>query len=139
MKERIMAEQPSPPPAGEVYDWYRRGTELLDRGDAAAAAVLLSRAVAAEPVSHSLREALARAQYACRDYEAARENFAAIVAIDPSDDYAHFGLGLTTRQIGDLDEAVEHLALAVAMRPDNKHYRSALNAVRVARQRAAAR
>jgi tetratricopeptide (TPR) repeat protein len=134
-----MAEQLSPAPAGGVYDWYRRGTELLDRGDAAAAAVLLTRAVEAEPQSRSLREALARAQYACRDYEAARGNFAAIVAVEPSDDYAHFGLGLAMRRIGDLDEAVEHLALAAAMRPDNKHYGTALNAVRVARQRAAIR
>lgn len=134
-----MVADSSGAPVGEVYDWYRRGMALLESGDAAAAAALLSHAVAAEPGSRSLREALARAQYASRDFEAARDNFAAIVAVAPADDYAHFGLGLAQRRIGELDDAAEHLALAVAMRPDNKHYGTALHAVRVARQRAAAR
>jgi tetratricopeptide (TPR) repeat protein len=121
------------PPAGEVYDWYRRGLRLLSDNNAAAAAALLEHAVAAEPRSRSLRETLARAQYAAGEYEQARDNFALIVADAPTDDYAHFGLGLAHRRIGDLDRAAEHLALAAAMRPDNRHYGSALNSVRVAR------
>jgi Flp pilus assembly protein TadD len=133
-----MNEQSSVAPAGEVYDWYRRGVSLLDGGNPAAAAALLEHAVQVEPESRSLREALARAQYASRDYQAARDNFAAIVEVAPSDDYAQFGLGLAQLRTGALDDAAEHLALAVAMRPENKHYGTALNAARVARQRAAA-
>jgi tetratricopeptide (TPR) repeat protein len=134
-----MAEESPVTPAGEVYDWYRRGMALLDGGNPAAAAALLDHAVQAEPDSRSLREGLARAQYASRDFLAARDNFAAIVDVSPTDDYAQFGLGLALLRTGDLDDAAEHLALAVAMRPDNKHYGTALNTVRAARQRAMSR
>jgi Flp pilus assembly protein TadD len=131
-----MTEESSGAPAGGVYDWYRRGMSLLEDGSPAAAAALLEHAVHAEPDSRSLREGLARAQYASRDFEAARDNFAAIVAVAPSDDYAQFGLGLAQLRTGALDDAAEHLALAVAMRPENKHYGTALNTARVARLRA---
>jgi tetratricopeptide (TPR) repeat protein len=134
-----MAEESSVAPAGEVYDWYRRGMSLLEGGNPAAAAALLEHAVRAEPDSRSLREGLARALYAARDFEAARDSFAAIVEIAPSDDYAQFGLGLAQLRTGALDDAAEHLALAVAMRPENKHYGTALNTARVAKQRATSR
>lgn len=126
---------PTPRPAGDVYDWYRRGMALLSGGNPAAAAALLQHAVDAEPGSRSLREGFARALYASGAYEQARANFAVIVDGAPTDDYAHFGLGLACRRVGSLDEAAEHLALAVAMRPDNRHYGTALNSVRAARAR----
>lgn len=122
-------------PDGDVYEWYRRGLSLLDARNPAAAAALLEHAAQAEPGSRAIREALARAQYAAGAYESARDNFAAIVDVAPSDDYAHFGLGLAHRRIGELDRAAQHLALAAAMRPDNRHYGSALASVRVARGR----
>jgi Flp pilus assembly protein TadD len=134
-----MAAESSVAPAGEVYDWYRRGMSLLEGGNPAAAAALLEHAVLAQPDSRSLREGLARAQYAARDFEAARDSFAAIVEVAPSDDYAQFGLGLAQLRTGALDDAAEHLALAVAMRPENKHYGTALNTARVAKQRATSR
>ena len=98
-------------PAGEVYDWYVRGRDLLAGGDADAAVQVLSHTVAAEPQSHSAREMLARAQFDSRRYAEAAQNFGQLVSRDPSDHYAHFGLGLASRRIGDLDVAVEHLAL----------------------------
>ena len=54
----------------------------------------------------------------------ARDSFAKIVAANPTDDYAQFGLGLAAARVGDLGTAVGHLALAVAMRPDLPHYRT---------------
>ncbi|MCL9759621.1 lipopolysaccharide assembly protein LapB [Frankia sp. AiPa1] len=119
-------------PAGEVYDWYTRGMALLGHGDANAAVQLLAHAVAAEPGSPSVREALGRAQFSAGQYLAARETFAWIVDRHPTDDYAQFGLGLSARKIGDLRAAVEHLALAVAMRPDISHYGVALRGARAA-------
>lgn len=122
-------------PGGEVYDWYRRGMSLLAAGHPAAAAALLEHAVEVEPDSRALREGLARALYDSGAYEQARDNFAKIVAAAPIEDYAHFGLGLAHLRTGELDRAAEHLALAAAMRPDNKHYATALNSVRAARAR----
>jgi tetratricopeptide (TPR) repeat protein len=123
------------PPAGDVYDWYQRGMRLLSGGDPAAAVHVLEHAVAAEPHSRNLREALARAYYDARRYAAARENFAQLVGSDPTDDYAQFGWGLAARKIGDLQEAVEHLALAAAMRPDLGHYGRELRGARAERAR----
>jgi len=119
-------------PAGEVYDWYVRGRDLLSSGDAAAAVQILSHTVAAEPQSRSAREMLARAQFDSHQYAEAASNFADLVARDPVDHYAHFGLGLASRRLGDLPTAVEHLALASAMRPDLAHYARALRAARAA-------
>ncbi|MEU9129877.1 tetratricopeptide repeat protein [Kitasatospora sp. NPDC048540] len=113
-------------PEGEVYDWFRRGVRLLDERHPAAAAQLLSRAAGYEPQSHSIREALARAQFDAGAYREALENFRAVALADPSDDYAQFGWGVAAARLGDFETSAEHLALAVAMRPDNAHYRAAL-------------
>lgn len=117
-------------PAGNSYDWYRRGVQLLETGNPAAAVTLIEHAVRAEPESRSVREALARAQFDSGRYGDAAESFGWIVAEDPSDDYAQFGLGLASAKVGDLEGAARHLALAVAMRPDNRHYATALRSAR---------
>ena len=118
------------PPSGEVYDWYRRGVELLESRNPAAAAQLLEHAATAEPESRSVREALARAHYDAGAYAKALEVFTQLVAADPADDYALFGVGLAAVRLGDLPTAIEHLALASAMRPELGHYRSALTNAR---------
>ncbi len=127
--DRVAEEDPGP-----VYEWYRSGMDLLRRGSPAAALNVLSRAVQAEPESRSAREALARAQFDAGDYAGARANFALLVAANPTDDYAHFGLGLAARRTGDLEAAIEHLALAAAMRPDLGDYTRALSGARAARR-----
>jgi TolA-binding protein len=118
------------PDPGEVHAWYTTGMELLGKGSPAAAAQVLQRAANAEPGSRSVREALARAQFDTGQYAAAADNFRAIVEASPTDDYAHFGLGLSLARSGDHAAAAEYLALAVAMRPDRKHYTDALRQVR---------
>jgi tetratricopeptide (TPR) repeat protein len=120
----------TPAPEGEVYDWYTRGLELLESGNPAAASQLLSRAAAAEPASGSIREALARAQFDAEMYPEALDSFRTIVDGNPDDDYAQFGWGLAAARLGDLESAVEHLALAAAMRPDVRHYGTALRGAR---------
>ncbi|MFJ6385620.1 tetratricopeptide repeat protein [Kitasatospora sp. NPDC092039] len=117
-------------PTGDVYDWFRRGARLLAQGHPAAAEQLLSRAAAAEPHSRSIREALARAQFDAGAYAAALENFRAVALADPADDYAQFGWGVAAARLGDFETSAEHLALAVAMRPDSDHYRQALRQTR---------
>jgi len=117
-------------PGGDSYVWYRRGLDLLNRGSPAAAAELLERAAAAEPGARSIREALARAQFDAGRYAQAADNFRQNVEAIPSDDYAHFGLGLALARSGDPAAAAEHLALAAAMRPELSHYTEALRGVR---------
>ncbi len=113
-----------------MHAWYLRGLELLGRGSPAAAAQVLERASSAEPGSRSVREALARAQFDAGRYAEAADNFRMIVEASPSDDYAHFGLGLALARIGHHAAAAEYLALAAAMRPDAAHYTEALRSVR---------
>jgi Flp pilus assembly protein TadD len=122
-------------PDGGVYEWYQRGVQMLRDGHPAAAATLLARASAVEPGSRSILEALARAHYDAGQYAEAMEVFRSVIAVSPTDDYAHFGLGLAASRAGELRLAAEHLALAVAMRPDLGHYARALRGVR-ARQAA---
>jgi len=117
-------------PAGQVYDWYLRATELHDAGDPAAAVELLEQAVAAEPTARSLRESLARAQFDARMFDDAAVSFEYLVSLDPTDHYAQFGWGLTLHRLGRIPEAAKPLALAAAMRPDLKHYNDALVQVR---------
>ena len=117
-------------PTGDVYDWFRRGARLLAEGHPAAAEQLLARAAAAEPQSHSIREALARAQFDVGSYAAAMENFRVVATADPSDDYAQFGWGVSAARLGDFETSAKHLALAVAMSPDTAHYRAALRQTR---------
>ena len=133
---RPFSDLPPPPeditPRGEVYDWYVRGLDLLDNGDTSAAVQLLTHCATSEPESRMVREALARAQFDAGMYAEARVNFEWIISIDPADDYAQFGLGLAATKEGDLASAVEHLALAAAMRPDIAYYATALRGARAA-------
>ncbi|WP_067179165.1 tetratricopeptide repeat protein [Microtetraspora niveoalba] len=117
-------------PAGGVYEWFQRGVKLLEEGSPAAAAALLERAAHAEPESRSIREALARAQFNSRRYADAVGSFRWIVDANPTEDYAYYGLGMALWRTGDIEGAQEPLAVAVAMRPDLRHYVSALTQVR---------
>lgn len=132
MTDRTPGGRPAdgPTPAGGVYEWYVNGLRLLEAGSPAAAAQLLTRALAEEPGSRSLAEALGRAQFDARMYDAAAATFTGLVEADPADHYARFGLGLALSRLGRHDSAVEHLALATAMRPDLHHYETALRGAR---------
>ncbi|MCW2879998.1 MAG: hypothetical protein JWQ95_4098 [Sphaerisporangium sp.] len=117
-------------PTGDVYEWFQRGVKLLKDGSPAAAAAILARAADAEPESRSIRETLARAQFNSRRYEDAADSFRWIVAANPTEDYAYFGLGMALWRTGDMEAAQEPLTIAVAMRPDLRDYVSALKQVK---------
>ncbi|PPK90870.1 tetratricopeptide repeat protein [Kineococcus xinjiangensis] len=117
-------------PSGSAYDWMQRGTELLKRGDAAAAVTLLRHAHSAEPASAAVLELLARAQYDSGDFAGAVDSFGSLVRRRPDADYAHFGLGLSLSRLGRFALAVEHLAMAHAMAPQRAEYADRLRQVR---------
>ena len=117
----------------DTYELFQRGSELLAAGHAHQAVISLERARDAAPGHGSVRDALGRAYYCAGRTSAAEAEFAEALEIDPSNDYAHFGLGLCLARSGEWTLAVGHLRLAVAMRPEVDTYRQALE--RVQRQR----
>jgi Flp pilus assembly protein TadD len=107
-----------------AYDLFRKGSELLDRGDFMAAAIPLERARDLEPDKSSIREALGRAYFRSSRFEKAAEEFAKVVERHPVNDYAHFCLGRSLEKTGRRAEARRHAALAANMRPDRKDYQA---------------
>jgi tetratricopeptide (TPR) repeat protein len=91
--------------------------------------IALERARDAAPRHGSVREALGRAYYGAGRPAAAGAEFAEAIEIDPTNDYAHFGLALCLARGGERTRALGHLRLAIAMRPGNPTYRQALSRV----------
>ena len=112
-----------------AYDLYVRGVGMLRDGHAHQAAMILSRAKLLEPHKASIREALGRALFMIGSAERARLEFAKTVALDPSDDYAHFALALACERTGQRDRARGHVKLAVTLRPGNGEYERALRRI----------
>ena len=107
----------------EVYELFRAGSQLLERGDCHAAIVPLSRARDLEPNKTSIREALGRALFHTGRYEAAATEFEAVVERAPTNDFALFCLGRSLQQLGRHTEARRPLTLAAWMRPERADYR----------------
>jgi Flp pilus assembly protein TadD len=106
-----------------VYELYKRGCDLLDHGDHQAAIVPLTQARNLEPSKTSIREALGRALFHAQRYERAAEEFQAVAAASPTDDYALFCLGRSMQLLGRHREALSPLAVAYSMRPSREDYR----------------
>ena len=115
----------TPEERGErVYELYKRGSELLERGDFAAAAIPLERARKLEPDKTSIREALGRAYFRSGRFRRAAEEFEAVVERAPVNDFAHFCLGKALVKTGRVREARRHAMLAAGMRPGRAGYRN---------------
>lgn len=111
----------------DAYHDFQQGLTLLRDGHPHAAVLPLERARAEEPDKGSIREALARAYFNSQQFSAARDEFARTLDLNPSNDYAHFGLGLALLRLGEPVESRAHLRMAVAMNPDETLYRRALD------------
>lgn len=109
-----------------AYGLFQRAEALMRRRHHAQAAVLLERASKLEPGKGSIVEALGRAYYNSGQHGRSADAFEALLGIDPSAAYGHFGLGQALKQIGRRPEARTHLRLACAMAPDSRLYRDAL-------------
>jgi Flp pilus assembly protein TadD len=110
-----------------AYELLRRGQALMAERHHAQAAVVLERAAVQEPGKASILEALGRACYNSGQRGRAAEVFEALLEVDPSADYAHYGLGQSLKKLGRMDEARTHLRLAVALDPGSALYRGALD------------
>lgn len=112
-----------------TYTLWQRGYALLSERRFHQAAVVLERAKELEPDKASIREALARAYYSSGRPAWARAEFEAALEIEPTNDYAHFGLALCLERTGAIAEARGHAKLAVVMRPEDENYRRALERI----------
>jgi Flp pilus assembly protein TadD len=107
----------------ELYDLFRRGTDLLEAGHHHQATIPLSRARDLAPEQTSIREALGRALFHAQRYEQAAEEFQAVIDRAPTNDYALFCLGRSLQQLGRHAEARQPLALAACLQPGRPDYR----------------
>src|SRR4051794_41815688 len=83
-----------------AYELFRRGTELLERGDCHAATIPLGRARDLVPDKDSVREAYGRALFGAQRYGEAVTEFEAGVEHAPTNDYAPFFPGRGLPQLG---------------------------------------
>jgi len=121
------------PPAGaqglkiltmdDVYDLFRRGTELLEAGHHHQAAIPLARARDLAPEQTSIREALGRALFHIQEYAQAAQEFQAVIDRAPTNDFALFCLGRSLQLLGRHAEARKPLALAACLQPGRRDYR----------------
>jgi tetratricopeptide (TPR) repeat protein len=125
--DRDDAHQLAEPAERETaYGLFQRAQALARKRHNAQAAVLLERADRLEPHKGSIVEALARAYYNSGQHERAADSFRALLVIDPSAHYGHFGLGQSLKQLGQSAEALIHLRLAAALAPESALYRNAV-------------
>jgi tetratricopeptide (TPR) repeat protein len=116
-------------PGETAYELLQRGQGLLRDRHNAQAAVVLERAARAAPGKGSVLEALGRAYFNSGQHARAAETFEALLEVDPSAHYGHFGLGLALARLGRDDEARTHLRIAAALDPASATYRRALEKI----------
>jgi len=106
-------------PDGEehAYALLKRGKGLLESGNPAQAVGLLQRALVTEPRKGSILEMLGRAEYSCGLYQAASGRFEDALEVDPTNDYAHYCLGLCCLKTRRRRKAGGHFKLAWQLSP----------------------
>ncbi len=106
----------------ESYELFQSGLALLEVGKPAAAVKALEAAKDQEPGKASIREALGRAYYNSGKFDFATWQFKKTLAIEPTNDFAHFGTSLSLERVGRYNKAMGHIKMALAMKPDNLAY-----------------
>ncbi len=119
----------------DVYELFKRGTELLEAGHNHQATIPLSRARDLAPDKASIREALGRALFHAQRYELAAREFEAVAEHAPTNDYALFCLGRSLQMLGRHAEARKPLALAACLQPGRRDYREYRDRARAAAAR----
>jgi Flp pilus assembly protein TadD len=107
----------------DLYELFKRGTELLEAGHNHQATIPLSRARDLAPDKTSIREALGRALFRSQRYEQAVTEFQAVIDRAPTNDFAQFCLGRSLQMLGRHAEARKPLALAACLQPGRRDYR----------------
>src|SRR5579859_8124599 len=119
----------------DVYELYRRGTELLEARHNHQATIPLARARDLAPDKTSIREALGRALFGAQRYEQAANEFEAVIDRAPTNDFALFCLGRSLQMLGRHAEARKPLAQAANLQPARRDYRLYRDRARAAASR----
>jgi Flp pilus assembly protein TadD len=106
----------------DAYELFQRGRDHLKQGMAAQATVALEKAKRLEPDKASIREALGIAYFRIQRWSEAESEFRAVLALSPTDDYAHYALGRSLEKQGRDAEANGHYKLASSMSPGSERY-----------------
>ncbi|MGH8908945.1 MAG: tetratricopeptide repeat protein [Egibacteraceae bacterium] len=120
-------------PDHRVYTLYQQGRSQLEEGDPLGAAAALEEALAQQSADRqaekaSLHEVLGRAYFASSQIQRARAEFEHALALDPSNDYAHYSVGRCYERQGRLSDAAKHFKIANAL-ADRGLYKTALTRV----------
>jgi len=105
-----------------AYDLFQQGRNHLRQGMAAQATVALEKAKRLEPDKASIRESLGIAYFRIQRWSEAEAEFRAVLALSPTDDYAHYALGRSLEKQGRVAEANGHYKLASSLRPGDERY-----------------
>jgi tetratricopeptide (TPR) repeat protein len=100
-----------------AHNLLKQGLELLDEGEPAQAAMVLERARLIEPSKGSILEALGRAYYSYGRFDDATACFEEALEVDPTNDYAHYCLGLCYLKLRRKSEAAGHFKMAWSLHP----------------------
>ena len=88
----------------DAYELFHKGKKLSDSNDHLKAVMDLEKAMTIEPEKSSIREALARSYYNSGLYDSAKKQFNKVIELDPSNDYAYFGMGLCLLKEGKIEK-----------------------------------
>lgn len=100
-----------------AYELLKRGRELLEEDNPAQAAIILERALREIPSKGSILEVLGRAYYRSGRYIEAAGRFEEAIEVDPTNDYAHYCLGLCYLKLKRKTEARAHFKIAWFLKP----------------------
>lgn len=99
------------------YSLLQQGKDMLESGNPAQAAVVLERARRMAPEKGSILEVLGRAYFLYGEYVKATECYSEAVEVDPTNDHAHYCLGLCLLKGKKKPEAGRHFKIAWSLRP----------------------
>ncbi len=105
----------------KAYYLLLRGKRLLAEGNPFQAALVLEKACESAPGKGSILEVLGRAYFACRRYEESAGGFEEALLVDPTNDYAHFCLGLCYARMKRRADAERHFKMAWFLKPSEEY------------------
>jgi Flp pilus assembly protein TadD len=117
------------PASDGLFESFRRAEMLIASRRPLDALQALVPVLESQPNDVSVQLLAGRAYLNSAQLQRAEEAFARVVALDPADHYARFGLGKALHRQGRLNEAHAQLRMAAAMDP-RPEYQEALGEVR---------